>query len=68
MTRLQEFWDQRNHPVYEWSREGRALPPDFTLTDVALAEALYLIDDQASRNWRTFLHHCHRTSRRGRSL
>jgi ppGpp synthetase/RelA/SpoT-type nucleotidyltranferase len=55
MTLLQNAWDCRNHPLYEWSREGGSLPADLTLLDVALAESLYLLDHQATQNFRTFL-------------
>lgn len=62
MTLLQHAWDRRNHPVYEWSREGGELPDDFVLRDVATAETLFLVDEQASRNWASFVE----TRRRGR--
>ena len=55
MTLLQNAWDCRNHPLYEWSREGGPLPVDLSLRDVALAESLYLLDHQATQNFRTFL-------------
>jgi ppGpp synthetase/RelA/SpoT-type nucleotidyltranferase len=55
MTRLQNFWDQRNHPLYEWTRLGGRLPPTLRVNDLALAEALHLMDQQAERNWREFL-------------
>lgn len=55
MTLLQTAWDCRNHPIYEWSREGGLLPTDLKLREVALAESLYLLDHQATQNFRTFL-------------
>jgi ppGpp synthetase/RelA/SpoT-type nucleotidyltranferase len=55
MTLLQAAWDCRNHPMYEWSREGGGLPPTLTLLDVALAESLHLLDHQATRNFKAFL-------------
>jgi ppGpp synthetase/RelA/SpoT-type nucleotidyltranferase len=55
MTLLQAAWDCRNHPFYEWSRDGGPLPVDLTLRDVALAESLYLLDHQATQNFRAFL-------------
>lgn len=55
MTLLQAAWDYRNHPLYEWSREGGPLPPDLTRREVAVAEALSLLDDQATENFRVFL-------------
>ncbi len=55
MTLLQNAWDQRNHPLYEWQREGGPLPPRLRVNDVALAETLHLVDEQATRNWREFL-------------
>jgi len=55
MTLLQNAWDCRNHPLYEWSREGGPLPAGLTLRDVALAESLYLLDHQANQNFRAFL-------------
>lgn len=55
MTMVQHAWDQRNHPLYECTREGAVLPDVLTIRDVALAEALYLVDEQASRNWQEFL-------------
>ncbi len=55
MTLLQQVWDQRNHPLYEWSRDGGLLPMPLTLRDVALAETLHLVDEQADRHWREFL-------------
>jgi len=57
MTRLQHDWDQRNHPMYEWTREGGRLPDELVINDVALAETLHLVDEQAARNWRYFLSH-----------
>ena len=51
MTTVQHAWDQRNHPIYEWIREGEELPDHLVIRDVALAETLYLVDEQASRNW-----------------
>jgi ppGpp synthetase/RelA/SpoT-type nucleotidyltranferase len=58
MTQLQAAWDLRNHPIYEWSREGGRLPVKLALRDVALAEALYLVDLQATANWRSFVRQC----------
>jgi ppGpp synthetase/RelA/SpoT-type nucleotidyltranferase len=55
MTQLQAAWDLRNHPIYEWDREGYALPATLALRDVALAEALHLVDLQATANWQRFL-------------
>lgn len=55
MTVLQAAWDLRNHPVYEWSRDGGELPDPLVLRDVALAEALYLVDLQATANWQRFV-------------
>ncbi len=55
MTLLQHAWDRRNHPFYEWHREGRLLPVRLRINDVALAETLHLVDEQASRNWDEFL-------------
>jgi ppGpp synthetase/RelA/SpoT-type nucleotidyltranferase len=55
MSLLQAAWDTRNHPMYEWSREGHRLPERLVISDVALAETLYLVDEQAKRNWRSFL-------------
>ncbi len=55
MTLLQAAWDSRNHPLYDWSREGGPLPADLTLRDVALAESLYLLDHQATQNFQDFL-------------
>jgi len=55
MSLLQDAWDRRNHPMYEWTREGGRLPGRLVLSDVALAETLYLVDEQAKRNWRAFL-------------
>ncbi|HEX6900359.1 MAG TPA: hypothetical protein VF789_11620 [Thermoanaerobaculia bacterium] len=55
MTLLQVAWDTRNHPIYEWSRDGGQLPADLTLLDVALAEALHLVDHQATQHWQKFL-------------
>lgn len=57
MTLLQNAWDCRNHPLYEWSREGGLLPANLTLLDVAGAESLYLVDHQATLNFRAFLRH-----------
>ncbi len=61
MTRLQDHWDRRNHPLYEWTRQGGNLPPQLAVNDLALAEALHLMDQQAERNWREFL----KASRKG---
>jgi ppGpp synthetase/RelA/SpoT-type nucleotidyltranferase len=55
MTLLQHAWDRRNHPVYEWTRSGRELPPELVVNDVALAETLFLVDRQAAENWQQFL-------------
>jgi ppGpp synthetase/RelA/SpoT-type nucleotidyltranferase len=55
MTFLQNAWDRRNHPIYEWHREGGSLPARLLINDVALAETLHLVDEQASRNWQEFL-------------
>jgi ppGpp synthetase/RelA/SpoT-type nucleotidyltranferase len=55
MTLLQNAWDRRNHPLYEWHREGGSLPVELHVNDVALAETLHLVDEQATRNWRRFL-------------
>lgn len=58
MTQLQAAWDLRNHPIYEWSRDGGRLPAKLALRDVALAEALHLVDLQATANWRSFVRQC----------
>jgi ppGpp synthetase/RelA/SpoT-type nucleotidyltranferase len=58
MTQLQAAWDLRNHPIYEWSRDGGQLPAHLVLRDVALAEALHLVDLQATANWRSFVRRC----------
>lgn len=55
MTTVQHAWDQRNHPIYEWRREGTVLPDHLLIRDVALAETLYLVDEQASLNWKDIL-------------
>ena len=55
MTLLQEAWDRRNHGFYEWTRDGGSAPAQLTLRDVALAEALHLMDLQATQNWKAFL-------------
>ena len=55
MTTVQHAWDQRNHPIYEWSREGDKLPDHLVIRDVALAETLYLVDQQAAHNWQDIL-------------
>ena len=55
MTLLQDAWDRRNHPLYEWQREGGSLPNELQINDVALAETLHLVDAQAARNWLEFL-------------
>jgi len=55
MTLLQHAWDRRNHPLYEWYREGGSLPARLQINDIALAETLHLVDEQASRNWEEFL-------------
>lgn len=55
MTLLQAAWDCRNHPVYEWSRDGGELPAKLGLLDVTLAESLHLVDQQATQNWKAFL-------------
>lgn len=55
MTRLQEAWDRRNHPIYEYDRDGGELPDLFKLTDVALAETLFVMDRQAVELWTEFL-------------
>lgn len=55
MTLLQNAWDRRNHPLYEWDREGGSLPARLLVNDVALAETLHLVDEQAARNWQEFL-------------
>ena len=55
MTLLQNAWDRRNHPLYEWDREGGELPVRLRVNDVALAETLHLVDEQATRNWLEFL-------------
>ena len=61
MTTVQHAWDQRNHPIYEWTREGEELPDHLVIRDVALAETLYLVDEQASRNWQDIVAHRRRT-------
>ncbi len=55
MTLLQNAWDHRNHPLYEWEREDGSLPVPLLVNDIALAETLHLVDQQASLNWREFL-------------
>lgn len=55
MTLLQHAWDQRNHPFYDWTREGGQLSARLRINDVALAETLHLVDEQASINWKQFL-------------
>jgi len=55
MTLLQHAWDRRNHPMYEWTREGGELSARLRINDVALAETLHLVDEQASANWKRFL-------------
>ena len=55
MTLLQHAWDRRNHPMYEWTREGGELSARLLINDVALAETLHLVDEQASTNWKLFL-------------
>ncbi len=57
MTLLQDAWDRRNHPLYEWQRdrESDLLPPELRINDAALAETLHLVDEQATRNWQEFL-------------
>ena len=55
MTALQDIWDRRNHPLYEWRREGGESPVLLMVRDVALSEALYLVDMQATQNWLDFL-------------
>lgn len=60
MTELQAAWDLRNHPMYEWSREGGQVPAILALQDVTLAEALHLVDLQATRNYKEFLRVCRR--------
>lgn len=64
MTLLQNVWDRRNHPIYEWhrDREGDSLPDRLRINDVALAETLHLVDEQASRNWKEFLDFCKESS------
>lgn len=57
MTVLQHAWDRRNHPLYEWAREGNDLPTELKVNDFACAEALHLVDQQADRNWEAFLEH-----------
>ena len=57
MTTVQHAWDQRNHPIYEWTRDGDVLPDHLVIRDVALAETLYLVDEQASRNWKDIIEH-----------
>jgi ppGpp synthetase/RelA/SpoT-type nucleotidyltranferase len=51
MTLLQHAWDRRNHPLYEWTRDGNQVSERLVISDVALAETLYLVDEQATRNW-----------------
>ena len=55
MTLTQHAWDKRNHPMYEWTREGGTLSARLRINDVALAETLHLVDEQASANWKKFL-------------
>lgn len=62
MTTVQHAWDQRNHPIYEWTREGAVLPDHLAIRAVALADTLYLVDQQASRNWQDILDWRHRKS------
>jgi ppGpp synthetase/RelA/SpoT-type nucleotidyltranferase len=55
MTLLQHVWDRRNHPIYEWLRERKDLSTELKVNDFACAETLHLVDQQADRNWTTFL-------------
>ncbi len=55
MTLLQTVWDQHNHPLYEWQRDGGRLPPGLQVIDISIAETLLLIDEQAASNWKTFM-------------
>ena len=55
MTLLQHAWDRRNHPIYEWLREKKDLSTELKVNDFACAETLHLVDQQADRNWATFL-------------
>ncbi len=57
MTELQHAWDRRNHPLYEWTREGKALSKKLCVNDFACAESLHVVDQQADRNWEEFLLH-----------
>jgi len=63
MTQLQAAWDLRNHPIYEWDREGHPLPAVLALRDVALAETLHLVDLQATANWKQFVRVCRNNGR-----
>jgi ppGpp synthetase/RelA/SpoT-type nucleotidyltranferase len=55
MTTLQHSWDRRNHPLYEWTREGGDLPDELRVNDFACSEALHLVDQQSERNWESYL-------------
>ncbi len=55
MTTLQHAWDRRNHPLYEWMREGGNLTDVLRVNDFACSEALHLVDQQGERNWEMFL-------------
>ncbi len=55
MTELQHAWDRRNHPLYEWTREGKELSRQLRVNDFACAESLHVVDQQADRNWVEFL-------------
>ena len=55
MTVLQQAWDRRNHPFYEFTREGGNLSDELLVNDFACAETLHLVDRQADYNWREFL-------------
>jgi len=54
MTMLQHAWDRRNHPMYEWTREGGELSAELQVNDFACAETLHLVDRQADHNWMRF--------------
>jgi ppGpp synthetase/RelA/SpoT-type nucleotidyltranferase len=55
MTPLQHAWDQRNHLLYEWMREGGELTGELRVNDLAVAETMHLADQQAARNWEMFV-------------
>jgi ppGpp synthetase/RelA/SpoT-type nucleotidyltranferase len=55
MTLLENAWDCRNHPIYEWTRDGGALPDDLALKDINVSNSLQLLDDVADQVHRAFI-------------